>query len=57
MVLKWYICLFDRIFINNTEQCNFVYTHTNRRHDRTRFDRAMVYRVSQNALKRSQRPP
>ena len=32
-------------------------THTNRRHDRTRFDRVMVSRVSQNALKQSQRPP
>ena len=32
-------------------------THTNRRQDRTRFHRVMVSRVSQNALKQSQRPP
>ena len=32
-------------------------THTNRRHDRARFDGVMVSGVSQNALKQSQGPP
>ena len=31
-------------------------THTNRCHVRTCFDRVMVSKVSQNALKQSQRP-